>query len=155
METIQKENLKIIGISVRTTNQNQQAAKDIPALWEQFVTTNVIDKIPNKLDGKVFSVYTDYESDYMGSYTTILGCEVSSLENVPEGMTTLEIPEDFYTNFTINGQLNENIVYNKWLEIWQSDIKRSYHSDFEVYEKSTLKEQKGTVNIYIATKKVN
>lgn len=155
METIQKENLKIIGISVRTTNQNQQAAKDIPALWEQFVTTNVIDKIPNKLDGKVFSVYTDYESDYMGSYTTILGCEVSSLENVPEGMTTVEIPEDFYTNFTINGKLNENIVYNKWLEIWQSDIKRSYHSDFEVYEKSTLKEQKGTVNIYIATKKVN
>ncbi|TCI89960.1 GyrI-like domain-containing protein [Tenacibaculum sp. M341] len=155
MKTIQKENLKIIGISVRTTNQNQQAAKDIPALWEQFVTTNVIDKIPNKLDGKVFSVYTDYESDYMGSYTTILGCEVSSLENVPEGMTTVEIPADFYTNFTINGQLNENIVYNKWLEIWQSDIKRSYHSDFEVYEKSTLKEQKGTVNIYIATEKVN
>ncbi len=155
METIQKENLKIIGISVRTTNQNQQAAKDIPALWEQFVATNVIDKIPNKLDGKVFSVYTDYESDYMGSYTTILGCEVSSLENVPEGMTTVEIPEDFYTNFIVNGQLNENIVYNKWLEIWQSDIKRSYRSDFEVYEKSTLKEQKGTVNIYIATEKVN
>lgn len=31
----------IIGISVRTTNENDQAAKDIPALWKRFISEGI------------------------------------------------------------------------------------------------------------------
>jgi len=31
------ESFKVIGISVRTTNENGQAAKDIPFLWNKFL----------------------------------------------------------------------------------------------------------------------
>ena len=73
MNTEQKEPFYVVGISVRTSNENQQAAKDIPALWQRFMSENIADKIPNKSSNKVYAVYTDYESDHTKPYTTIIG----------------------------------------------------------------------------------
>ena len=39
----------VIGITVRTSNENGQSAIDIPKLWETFINENIIDQIPNKL----------------------------------------------------------------------------------------------------------
>ena len=47
---IQKFN--IIGISIRTTNENEQSGKDIPALWDQFISEGIAEKIPNKNNEK-------------------------------------------------------------------------------------------------------
>lgn len=57
------EPLKIIGISVRTTNEGGQAAKDLGQLWQQFYVRGVQEQIPNKENGDVYAVYTNYESD--------------------------------------------------------------------------------------------
>jgi predicted transcriptional regulator YdeE len=76
----------VIGIEVRTTNENEQAAKDIPVLWEKFMKENVLNNIPNKIDNTIYSIYTEYEKDHTKPYTTLLGCKVESLENIPEGM---------------------------------------------------------------------
>lgn len=35
----------VIGIAVRTTNENQQAAQDIPVLWHKFMTEGIMDQI--------------------------------------------------------------------------------------------------------------
>ncbi len=37
MNNMKVEPFKVIGIAVRTTNENNQAAKDIPLLWEKFI----------------------------------------------------------------------------------------------------------------------
>ena len=55
---IQKFN--VIGISVRTTNENGQSGKDIPALWSQFMSEEIQSKIPNKVSEDLFCIYTDY-----------------------------------------------------------------------------------------------
>ena len=39
--------MKIIGISVRTTNQNEQAMQDIGNLWQRFFSEQLLAKIPN------------------------------------------------------------------------------------------------------------
>ena len=70
--------MKIIGISVKTTNENGQSTADIEQLWEYFFSKNIISHIPNKKNENIFSIYTDYESDFRGKYTTILGVEVTS-----------------------------------------------------------------------------
>ena len=59
----QLEPFKIIGISVRTTNENGQAMKDIPFLWNKFFEENIKDKIPNRLTDDLYCVYTHYEKD--------------------------------------------------------------------------------------------
>ena len=72
------ESFKIIGISVRTTNEGGKSSADLGKLWERFYKENVSSKIPGKISDDIYSVYTDYESYYKGSYTTIIGCKVNS-----------------------------------------------------------------------------
>ena len=95
----------IIGISVRTTNENNQVAKDIPALWERFMVEGIMDKIPNKIDATIYCLYTDYESDHTKPYTTILGCKVATIENVPDGMVAKHIEAGHYGEINLQGNL--------------------------------------------------
>lgn len=145
---IQKFN--VIGISVRTTNENGQSGKDIPALWSQFMSEEIQSKIPNKVSEDLFCIYTDYEKDHTKPYTTILGCKVESLDVVPENMIGKTIDSANYEELIAKGNLSEGIVYNKWLEIWNSDLDRSFTADFEVYGEKTQNPEQAEVAIYIA-----
>jgi len=145
---IQKFN--VIGISVRTTNENGQSGRDIPALWSQFMSEEIQSKIPNKVSEDLFCIYTDYEKDHTKPYTTILGCKVESLDVVPENMIGKTIESANYKELIAKGNLSEGIVFNKWLEIWNSDLDRSFTADFEVYGDKTQNPEKAEVAIYIA-----
>lgn len=145
---IQKFN--VIGISIRTTNEDGQSGKDIPALWNKFMTEEIQGKIPNKVSWDIFCIYTDYEKDHTKPYTTILGCKVESLDNIPEDMVGKTIKSADYEELIAKGNLSEGIVYNKWLEIWNSDLNRSFTADFEVYGSKTQNPENAEVDIYIA-----
>lgn len=145
---IQKFN--VIGISVRTTNENGQSGKDIPALWSQFMSEEIQSKIPNKVSEDLFCIYTDYEKDHTKPYTTILGCKVENLDVVPENMLGKTIESANYEELIAKGNLSEGIVFNKWLEIWNSDLDRSFTADFEVYGEKTQNPENAEVAIYIA-----
>lgn len=140
----------VIGIAVRTTNENAQAATDIPALWNRFFTENIQNQIPNKIDDAVYSIYTDYESDFKKPYTTILGCKVSSLIEIPDGMVAKTITQQNYQQFTAKGKLSDGIVYNQWTQIWESGMNRKYTADFEIYDADSSNPDDAKVNIYIA-----
>lgn len=144
------ETFNVIGISVRTTNENGTSAKDIPALWNKFMTEGIQQKIPNKISEDIFCIYTDYEKDHTKPYTTILGCKVESLDNIPENMVGKTIESADYEELIAKGNLSDGIVYNKWLEIWNSDLNRSFTADFEVYGSKTQNPENAEVDIYIA-----
>jgi len=86
----------VIGLFVRTTNVNNKALKDIGELFGNFVSENISEKIPSKISDDIYCVYTDYESDFNGPYTTVIGCKVSSLTDIPTGLTGITIPESKY-----------------------------------------------------------
>jgi predicted transcriptional regulator YdeE len=144
------QKFSVIGISVRTTNENGKSGEDIPALWNKFMSEEIQRKIPNKVSEDIFCIYTDYEKDHTKPYTTILGCKVESLDVVPENMTGKTIESANYEELTAKGNLAEGIVYNKWLEIWKSDLDRSFTADFEVYGEKTQNPENAEVDIYIA-----
>ncbi|AYN04640.1 GyrI-like domain-containing protein [Flavobacterium sp. 140616W15] len=150
MELITIEEFFIIGLSIRTTNENEQSATDIPALWNKFMTENTIENIPNKIDSSIYSVYTEYEKDYTKPYTTILGCKVSSLDNIPAGMTGKTIAKETYKQFTAKGNLADGIVIQKWIEIWNTDLNRKYTADFEIYGEKASNPENAEVPIFIA-----
>jgi len=70
MKKLQINSFQIIGISVRTTNENGQAKKDIEKLWGEFMSENMLKKIPNVTDETIYAIYTDYEGDHTKPYTT-------------------------------------------------------------------------------------
>jgi predicted transcriptional regulator YdeE len=144
---------KIVGISVKTTNKNNQSAQDIGKLWQQFYMEKLFDKIPNKLSSDIYSIYTDYKSDFTDEYTTIIGVQVTSLENIPTGLIGRQFPSDNFMKFTAKGLMPKAIV-EAWIDIWEKDkeLGRKYTYDFEVYGEKSQNGENSEVEIYIATK---
>lgn len=146
------QKMNIVGISVRTSNNNGEAARDIPALWNKFMVDGVAEKIPNKVDGTIYCLYTDYEKDHTTPYTTILGCAVSTLADTPKGMVFKTIEAANYQKYTAKGNLNEGIVFNEWMKIWNSDLDRAFTIDYEVYGVKATNMENAEVDIFIALK---
>lgn len=142
--------LKIIGISVETTNQNNQSAIDLGQLWQRFYTEEIFKKINNKEGEEVYAVYTDYESDYTGKYTTIIGQSVNSLDNIPEGLVGREIKNENLKKYVAKGEMPAAVVQT-WQQIWADDsnLYRSYEADFEVYGDKCQNGNQSEVEIFI------
>ena len=151
METKMKQ-FKIIGISVRTTNENNQAMSDIPALWNKFLSENLIEKIPNKLSSEIYCIYMEYEKDHTKPYTTLLGCKVENLNEIPKGMIGKEFESGKYQKFITKGDLTKGAVVQDWTKIWNSDLERRYTADFEIYGEKSQNPENAEVEIYVAIK---
>jgi len=148
--TIQK--FSVIGVSVRTTNENGQAGRDIPALWHKFMSEGVLEKIPNKIDNSIYCIYTEYEKDHTKPYTTILGCKVSGLQTIPDGMVGKTFDEAKYTKIVAQGNILQGMVFNEWTKIWNSNLDRTFTADFEVYGEKAQNPENAEVDIFIAIK---
>ena len=149
-KTIQE--FKVIGISIRTTNENGQSAKDIEAIWEKFWGEKIQEKIPNKVNDDIYAVYTDYETDFNGAYTTIIGLPVNSLENVPKGFVGITIKKAEYQKFVSKGKMPEAVV-NTWIEIWENkelNQIRAYKADFTIHGKKYYDGDNAEVETFIS-----
>lgn len=154
MEHLTIQKFYVIGIATRTTNKDGQSGKDIEALWGRFWTEDIQTKIPNKVSNDIYAVYTDYETDFTGAYTTIIGLAVSSLENIPEGFSGITIETTQYQKFVSKGKMPA-AVFNTWLEIWQNkslNLKRAYNADFTVHGKKYYEGDNAEVETFISVK---
>ncbi len=152
MNKVKVEPFKVIGISVRTTNESGQAGKDIPLLWEKMISEDMPNSIPNRIENTIYSIYTDYEKDHTKPYTTVLGCKVESLDYIPEGMVGYSFDGGDYVKFTTKGDLSKDLVINEWLKIWEMDMGRLFTADFEVYGEKAQNPSDAEVEIFIAVK---
>lgn len=145
---VEQQNKKLfIGLELRTNNEECSLA--MPAHKDKFFKENISSKIPNKINGNILALYTDYEGDYTQPYSWILGCEVSSLDQVPEGLVGKIIPESKYAIFTTQGAFPQGLI-GAWQNIWESNLPRSYTSDFEVYRSDFDPQHNPEVKVYIA-----
>ncbi len=154
METeVQLASFKIIGIAVRTTNQNGQATNDLWQLWGQFYKEDILSQMPGKLSNDIYSVYTDYASDYTGEYTALIGCRVTSLDSIPNGLTGKAFTGGKYALHKVCGKMPDAII-SAWQHIWskEKELNRKYTADFEVYGPKSQNPENAEVDIYIAIK---
>jgi len=149
MQKVKIEPFKVIGIAVRTTNENGQSAKDIGQLWGKFMSEGTADKIPNKIDESIFSIYTNYQGDHTQPYDTILGCKVSSLENIPKGMLGQSFDGGTYCKFISKGDLTKGLVFDTWTEINQQKLNRVFTADFELYGEKAYDPTDAEVEVYV------
>lgn len=148
MDKVTIKGFFLVGISVRTTNQNGQAMKDIGGLWNWFMSEGILQQVVNRLSDDIYCVYTDYESDKDGFYTTVLGCKAGSKDNIPEGLTGITIPPGNYNRYVARGALPQ-AVGETWQQIWTADIDRKYMADFDVYGERSQSLDNGAVEIYV------
>lgn len=144
--------IRVIGISVRTTNANGQAVMDLGTLWNRFYSGQISAQIPDKAGNDVYAIYTDYNGDHNGAYTAIIGCRVTSLTNIPHGMTGKEIAAGPYKRYIAKGKIPHAVI-RQWQQIWSNaDLERKYTTDFEVYGSKSTADENAEVEIYISVK---
>ena len=152
MDKVTIKEFTVIGISVRTTNEKGQSAKDIGELWNKFISEGILEKISNRINDTIYSIYTEYESDHTKPYTTILGCKVKNTEVIPSGMMAKTFKSGNYTKFVSKGDLTKGAVYETWSKIWNSDLDRTYTADFEVYGEKAQNPTDAEVDIFVSIK---
>lgn len=147
------EDIKLIGLSLKskTTNENGQSSRDCGNLWQQFEKEGYASKIPNKLNDEIFAVYHQYEGDHTRPFSYFIGCKVKTDTEAPQGMDSLIIPTGTYQKFMAKGKM-PGCIANTWKEIWESDISRAYHTDFEIYGARSKDWNNAEVELFISVK---
>jgi predicted transcriptional regulator YdeE len=102
-------------------------------------------------DVQIYCLYTNYAGDHTEPYDAILGCKVSSIEDIPDGMIAHTIKTSNGAKFTAKGSLRKGeAVINTWFDIWKTELDRSFATDFEVYDERSSDVTNAEVDIYIA-----
>ena len=152
MQKVQLPPFHLIGIAVRTTNENGRAAREIAGLWQRFMGEGLLAKIPNKIDDTVYSLYTNYEGDHTQPYTAMLGCRVSHLDDIPEGMTGQSFAGGPYVKLSARGDLSKGLIVDQWTKIWEMDLDRAFTADFEAFGEKAANPSDAEVDFYLAVR---
>lgn len=147
-----KEDFKLVGLKLngKTTNQNNQSSKDCGDLWQKFEKVRIFEIIPEKLSNEIYAVYFDYVKDETTTYSYFIGCIVDKNSKTPKELEELIIPAQQYKKFTAKGVMT-GCVTETWKEIWNSNIKRNFGFDFEIYDERSQDWNNAEVDIYIST----
>lgn len=152
-EDVQRPARLVIGINCRTSNAKEAGPQDIPKLWERFYSEDIISRIPNKISNEVIALYCDYESDHSQAYTVVIGCPVSSIDTVPQGMVAKTIPPSFYAVFRAIGDHPKALI-ETWGKIWhEPDLERTYSGDYESYNEKFFSNSPQEIDVYVAIQK--
>ncbi|WP_024621977.1 GyrI-like domain-containing protein [Metaclostridioides mangenotii] len=124
--TTKIEEISVYGKKIRTDNKNLGSLVNF---WEEFMK--------KEYKGDVYGVYTNYESDYTGEYDFYIGIDNDNNEE------KVDIQEGEYLTIEVDAKDPQGLA-KAWNYIWNSDIKRTYKTDFEYYSKD------GSIKIYLS-----
>ena len=155
---VQQEGFTVVGIAVRTSNAEQMTeARPIGKQWERLFKEGVLAAIPNKADGNILAVYSEYASDKDGEYTYLLGARVTKVEKLPDGMTVKNVPAGRYAVFTSERGPVQKVVVEMWRRVWETPKSalggdRTYRADFELYDQRAQNPADAVVDLYVAVR---
>ena len=151
---ISRDEFNVVGMEIITTLKENQQQQTIPQLWGRFIPRckEIKDgNNPHVAYGLCFGTEPDKEFSY------VAGVEVSSLDDVPEGMVSRTIPASKYAVFTHKGPFKNlgetyTYIYGTWIPKSGHQLYQPF--DFEYYdERSTYPDGPNTeVDIYIPIK---
>jgi predicted transcriptional regulator YdeE len=145
----------VAGWLVRTNNADEAGGNGkIGPLWQRIMQQDLVGQIPNRTNGALIIVYSNYASDENGEYGYLLGARVSSVENLPAGMNWRKIePGAYAVILTDRGQM-PGVLQAAWARIWKMTSaelggKRAFVTDYEVYDERSGNMQSAQVEIHL------
>lgn len=133
----------VAGLAVRTRNSEETdpGTARIGGLWDRFFSQSWERKLPGRgEDGRIFGVYSGYESDEHGAFDVTAGVAVAAAASatpVP-GTVRVDVQPGDYLVFTGQGSMPQMVI-ETWGEIWRyfaenPQVRRRFGTDFEAYE---------------------
>ena len=133
----------LAGLQIRTSND--KAMETIGPLWGR-VYGGGLGGAPVG-EGRLYAVYSNYESDHTGEYDFLIGRAVQADADTPEGQAHLRVPNQNYAVVKAKGEMPGALVQT-WMQIWEADLPRAFTTDFEIHDPATPDE----VEIWLAVK---
>jgi predicted transcriptional regulator YdeE len=153
MQVVEIKSFTVHGLSTRTKNANeiQPATAKIGQLWGDFFQ-HIIPKL--KEGALSYGVYSQYESDFNGEFTVLVGADSASVVDAAdrEGLDSVVITSGSYLVFSKKGAMPQAVI-EAWGDVWayfsakDCPHQRAYTSDFERYRSES---EMSEVDIYIA-----
>ena len=118
IKIVNKGDIQAVGITLSTSFKEGQSKKDIPPFFHKTLHEGVLDNVPNKLNQNLMCVFLVKPDS--PDLTYAIAKEVSSLENIPDGMMPLKLPAADYASVEIikNGHDDVAPVFKYILEKW-------------------------------------
>lgn len=119
----------VVGMKVRGQNENNE----IPQMWQALGPR--VPEIRNIADDRVAYGISANMDENTGEFDYVAGFEVSTAEEIPEGMVRFEVPGGKYAVFSTTlpkiGETFHN-AYHTWLP--ESGYQAAGGPEFEVYD---------------------
>jgi predicted transcriptional regulator YdeE len=157
-KVVKQDSFTVVGVSARTTNAKEATADGvIGKQWGRLMQEGLLAKIPNKADGNIVAVYTDYASDKVGEYTYLLGAKVKKVGKLPEGLVAKTVPAGKYVMFTTERGPSYKVVPQAWQKIDALTPEalggaRAYGADFEIYDERARSSDDMVADVYVGIK---
>ena len=136
-EIVEIKEKTFVGFKTRVKD-NETMSEKISNLWEKLYSEEGAKNIKDRTNNNAIGVYYNYSNENGFEYDCLTGCEVKNkIDEIPENMIKLEIPEGKYAKFIIIGN-PEKAVGEFWYKFWEEladdfSDNRSYTYDFEEY----------------------
>jgi AraC family transcriptional regulator len=153
-----REPIKMIGVSTRTGMKT--IFKDAAKLGQEYRKIKGQNLIKNKMEPWGFVAIS---KDFQGteSWEYLMGDVVTSLDSVPPGLKSFEIPAMTYAVFPIRPKskfawgitigLTKKYIYTEWLPKSRYEADNSNLGDFEYHDERSLA-RKPEIDLYVAIK---
>ena len=132
-DTAEMGGFRVVGLTIRTTNEGDKAAEDINGLWLRFFEEAVGEAIPAKDGEAIYAIYHSYDGDHTKPYSLTIGCRVRSDDfALPEGLDYVTVEKGDYMVFAAQGEQPKALL-ETWGAIWKTDLPRNFKTDVEIY----------------------
>ena len=152
-----EEPIQIIGMGVDTDLKN--VFRDIPSLGRQFAKHKHV--IPNKKEPWGFAAVSKGLDQAKGTFRYFMGDQVTTLEQVTDGLKALEIPALKYAVFPIRPKnplgwpmaiaSAKKYIYGTWLPNSCYEPAGPVN-DFEYHDERSLRKGNAEIDLYVAIK---
>ena len=154
-EIVEIKEKTLVGLKARI-KEEKTAYDTIWNLWKDLYSEKGVQNIKDRINDNAIGVYYNYSNENDFEYDCLTGCEVKNkIDEIPEDMTRLEIPQGKYAKFVIFGD-PVKAVGEFWYKFWEEFVKeksdiRNYTYDFEEYIAGSDYENT-EIHIYISIK---
>ncbi|NOU98696.1 GyrI-like domain-containing protein [Paenibacillus planticolens] len=150
--------ITLTGVHVRTTNADEAGPnRRLPQLWETYFQSQITSQTSTINSHLIYALYTEYESDAAGAYTTLIGHEATGDKSQNEDkFHTAQVPASKYLVFTAEKGPVYEVVAQAWGTIWayfkESGEVRTFTGDYELYDTRNWDPAETQIQIFIAIK---
>lgn len=138
----------VIGLEARLRGPDDEAE-----IWRRFNREAIALRIPNaRAPLAVLAMRFDTSPD---GYTFLLGAEVSSLSDVPEGLVSRRLPAtDYAVLASCRGPVRDvqREVWSRAESLRLDHKTRSFAQDFEVHDQRSANPNKAQLDLYLSLK---